>query len=216
MNDDVQKALSLYSNIGWKKWFSKIRFWDAPYIELEHMIPQNGNILDIGCGEGVFTNYLAIRSKKRNLIGIDADNQRITHAQEASIKLSNATFIEGDVTKLELPSADIIIMVHVLHHLSSFFDQVKLIKQCKKKLKSSGKLIIVEVEPKASFKYFVTWLTDHFLVPLLFEHKLYSPIYFRKGKEWKKVLKRDGFNCNIINAEQNHPFTHIILECQKS
>lgn len=213
--DPINKTIKLYSRLRWKDWFARIRFWDAPYQEVEKLIPKKGEIIDLGCGEGIFTNYLALKSKNRKIFGIDKDGKKIKQARFAASVLTNVKFVNGDVTSKEIPNADIIIMFHLLHHLNSYKSQEELVRKCVGKIKKRGKLIIVEAEPKFSFKYLITWATDHFLVPWLFEKRLYSPIFFRKGEEWVKLFKKSGFSCTLSLAEKGKPFTHIILECQK-
>lgn len=211
-NEAINKTIALYSNVGWKNIFSRIRFWDAPYIETEKLVPKRGFIVDLGCGEGIFTNFLGLSSVDRRVLGIEIDKKRI---KDANRGVANVSFQWGDVTRVKFPFCDIIVIFHVLHHLNSYSEQKNLIAKCFNQLKGGGKLIIVEVEPGITFKYFVTWLTDHFIVPILFERRFYAPIYFRKSSEWRKLIERSGFNCRIVNAQRGHPFTHIILECQK-
>lgn len=208
----VDQTISLYSGVGWKNLFSKIRFWDAPFIEVEKLIPKSGTILDLGCGEGIFTNYVALASSKRKIIGIELDKQRIIEADHG---LKNVTFKYGDATKFDVPQVDTIIMFHLLHHLSSFKSQEDLIKKCAEKLPKRGKLIIVEVEPKFSFKYLLAFFTDHFLVPWIFEKRLHSPIYFRSREDWISLLKNNGLSCKVTSADKNKPFSHVIFNCQK-
>ena len=106
-------------------------------------------------------------------------------------------------------------MMHLLHHLNSFGEQESLVKKCKSRLEKSGKLIIVEIEPRLSLKYILTWSVDHFLVPWIFEGKFYSRIYFRKKKEWINMLEKNGFKVNPYRADSWKPFSHIIFECTK-
>lgn len=209
----VSKTIKLYANSGWKRWFAYIRFWDAPYIEVEGLIPKKGTVLELGCGEGLFSNFIALRERKRNVIGIEIDEKRVSIANRG---LKNTKFFKGDATSCSFQKPDTIVMMHLLHHLNSFEDQETLIERCGKELKKGKMLIIVEVEPKLSWKYLITWATDHFLVPWIFENRIYSSIYFRKSKEWEKVLKKQGFSCKIIDAENMKPFTHVILACQKN
>ena len=210
--DAVDQTIELYSDMGWKSFFSKIRFWDAPFIEVERLVPKSGTILDLGCGEGIFTNYLSLSSSKRKIIGVEISRKRI---KQADHNLRNVKFQYGDATRFKITEVDTIVMFHLLHHLSSFSNQEKLIMECAKKLKKNGKLIIVEVEPKFSFKYFLAYFTDHFLVPWIFDKKLYSPIYFRKSKDWINVLRKNNYECKRIDASKNKPFSHIILDCIK-
>lgn len=207
-NDNILKLISLYQNNN----FLKIRFWDAPYLEVESFVPQKGFIIDLGCGDGFFANYLALTSKNRDIYGVELNKARIKDANKG---LQNTKFINGDITKKEIPDADVIILFHVLHHLNSYNQQEKLLKKCLQKIKRGGKLLIVEVEPKISYKYLLAWLVDHFLVPWIFDKKLYSPIYFRNSNEWTNLTNSIGFKSKVFNLEKDKPFTHIILDCTK-
>lgn len=209
----VERIFNLYHCLGWKRIFAKIRFWDAPFIRVEKMVPKKGFIVDLGCGEGIFSNYLAAASNRRSVLGIELDKKRVGQADRG---LKNVTFRQGDVLATRLPSCDTIILFHLLHHLLSRADQEKLIKKCKLALKNGGKLIIVEADIKPTFKYIVSWLTDHLVVPIFFEGKLFeSKIFFRKKGEWIKVLEENGFSCKMVSAEEGKPFTHVIINCLK-
>jgi len=166
------KTIALYKDSGWKKFFAHIRFWDAPLTELERYIPKSGTIIELGCGDGILSNYLALSSKDRKVIGIDIDKKRI---KEANKKLSNTKFVLGDIRKSEIPDADTIVISHVLHHFSSFEEQEKVINHCYKKLKKNGKLIIMEILVKNNLKYLNGWIFDHFLVPIFFEKRAGRP-----------------------------------------
>ena len=211
--DLVDETITLYSGLGWKSLFTRIRFWDAPFIEVEKITPKSGKIIDLGCGEGVFTNFMALSSRDREILGIEIDQRRFS---EANRGLSNTIFKLGDATKISMPRADCIVLFHLLHHLSSFTDQEVVLKKCAQVLSKGDSLLIVEVKPKLSIKYLLAWFTDHFLVPWLFEKKMYSPIFFRKEESWAALLNNLGFSCKIINAEKGHPFTHVILVCRKN
>lgn len=210
-NQVVEEVINLYSDSFWKKIFSKIRFWDAPYLKVEKLIPKKGYIVDLGCGEGFFANFLALSCPKRSILGVDVDKKRIVSAQKG---LKNTKFILADVTKREIPKADCIVMFHLLHHLSSQGDQEILLRKSAEKLKIGGKLIIVEALPGFSIKFLFGLLADLFLVPWLFERRLYSKIFYRKKNEWRKLLNRIGYKVSSITAQKGMPFSHIILICQ--
>ncbi len=207
-NKNVEGIISLYGD----QKFTKIRFWDAPFIEIEGMVRKKGSIVDLGCGEGIFTNYLAICSPKRKILGIEIDKNRLSLADKG---LANVTFKQGDATKVHIPKSENIILFHLLHHLRSFTDQEKVIKNCLKSLNKKGKLIIVEVDIKPTIKYLMSLITDCFIVPWIFEKRFFTPVYYRKASVWKKLIEEMGFKCNVKSAEEGKPFTHIILECTK-
>ncbi len=209
----IEKTISLYQEFGWKNKFSKIRFWDAPYIEVEKIVPVKGNITELGCGEGIFSNFMALSSPQRKITGIEIDRQRVS---EANRGLTNTTFKYGDATMVKIQASDAVVMFHLLHHLKSKKDQEKVIKKAVHALKKNGKLIIVEVDIKPNIKYAISWFTDHFLVPWIFEQRLYSEIYFRKKNEWLKLLKGLGLKVITTSPDRGKPFTHIVFECTKT
>lgn len=207
----MEEVAGLYKSVGWKSVFARIRFWDSPYYEVERIIPKKGTVVELGCGEGVFTNFMALSSMQRTVIGVEIDKQR---AKDANRGLGNVSIVRGDATKFKLPASDCIVMYHLLHHLTSFELQKILIANSKKALKKGGKLIIIEIIEKPLLKFCLTWLVDYFVVPWLFESKLMAKkIYFRKTKDWIKLLKSYGFTVKASYPHVHKPFSHVIFEC---
>lgn len=206
------KVISLYQKGSYTRLFSYIRFWDAPYTQVEKLVPKKGTIVELGCGEGLFSNFLAVSEPKRKVIGIEIDKNRFKNADKG---LPNASFLYGDITKVTIPKADTVVLFHVLHHLHSYTAQSTLLRRVSLGIPKNGRLIVVEVEPVFSFKYFITWFTDHFLVPWLFEKRFYSPIYFREAQDWKEQFTELNFDVKIKRYRKNMPFSHIVYECIK-
>lgn len=212
-NKDIEQIMSLYSKNGFNQFFTRIRFWDAPFIRLKKMISEEKIIIDLGCGQGFLLNYLALTNPKQRLIGIDLNNDRLKIANK---NFKNTTFILGNVLNEKIPQANVILMVHLLHHLNSYDKQEQLIKDCYKKIKKQGRLIIVEVGEKPLLKYIFSKIADYFLVPILFERKFFTTrIFYRKGKQWKDLIEKCGFNAKISQVNKGFPFSHIIIEATK-
>lgn len=208
---DIQKkTIALYKDLGWKRYFAYIRFWDAPLQELEKKIPEHGVITELGCGDGIFSNYLALMSPKRTVIGIDKDKKRL---EIANRNLVNARYVYGDIRNTPIPQSDCIVISHVLHHLSSHDEQVDVIESCKKRLKRKGLLIIMEIHVTPSPKYLLGKIFDNFLVPIFFESRLYSKIFYRKADEWKELLEGMNFSCKIKQVSAGKPISNIIIIC---
>jgi len=203
----------LYQDTGWKKFFAQIRFWDSPYVEVEKIIPKSGQILELGCGEGVFSNYLAISSPKRKVIGVEIDKNR---QKQAFRGLKNTKFIRGNALTVTPVRANVVVMFHLLHHLKSKQDQEVLIKRVYRSLNKGGLLVVVEIAQKPVIKFWVTWFVDHFVVPWLFEKRFYEPhIFFRTEKEWQAVLQQTGFRVKRIHCHDGKPFSHQLYICKK-
>jgi len=122
--------------------------------------------------------------------------------------LTNAEFKFGDVMKTEMPPADCLMVIHVLHHLNSFAEQDQLMRDCVGKLKPGGKLLICEVQSRPWWKLFLSYCADYMLYPG-------DSIYYRKPAEIIDVLK----SCNLdVHFEESHkgcPFPHVTYVATK-
>ena len=206
---NVDKIINLYSNVDYTKSFVKFRFWFGPLLEINELVPKSGVILDLGCGEGILTNFLAINSTKRKMIGVELSGHRVGQAKKG---LKNTKFLTGSVLKLKLPKADAIIVSHVFHHLGNKKRQEELLDVCFKFLKPKGKLIIGEVDYQFSLRYFFAWITDILLVPIFFEKKLLDlQIDHRGRKEWKTLLQKHGFKVIHMKVTKDRIYPEVVM-----
>ena len=211
MQNSRKIAIDLYGHTLWEAFLSKFKFWEEPYETVNKMLPNQGKIIDLGCGEGLLSNYLAITSPKRKVVGYEIAPERLMHAKKG---IKNVSFSTGDIVRITYPKADAIVLFHVLHHLSDKNTQEHVLKKVKNALKNNGKLVIAEVHVKPNIKFIAAWIADHFLVPWVFEKKLYTKAYFRKEGEWVSVLKKIGFKVKTTEETNGRPFPNIIFECK--
>jgi len=212
ISGNLEKTLKLYNKGGFSQFFNKIRIWDAPYDEIEKRVPKKGFVIDLGSGDGLLGNFLAVSSKKRKVLGIEINKERVKN----SPRIENRTsFKVGNILEDNFPKANVITLIHVLHHLGSYADQETLIHKCKDKLKVGGVLVIAEIIEKPILKFIFTTITDYVILPILFENKLFSgKIYFRSLKTWQKLLKDSEFIISTKLISRDMPFSHVIFEAK--
>lgn len=210
MEDPRKQAINLYQYKGWEKFLSNFKFWEEPYEVVEKMLPEKGLVVDLGCGEGLLSNYLALSSDNRKILGYELDPERLKRANKG---IKNTSFKVGNAVTMSYPKADVFILFHVLHHLPSFEAQKEVLEKIKKTLNAGGKLIIVDVYMEPSIKYLAAWVADHFLVPWVFEKRFYTRAYFRQKKDWLQLLKSLGYNVKVTMEVKGRPFPNIIFEC---
>lgn len=212
-SNNIRETIDLYKNDGFGSLFAKIRAWDAPYEEVEKLVPKKGIIYDLGSGDGLFANYLSIASKNRKIIGIEIRKKRVTDSFKG---LKNTKFIVGNVLKDNLLNPNCVTMFHLLHHISIESEQEKLIKKVSRSLRKKGKLIIVEICERPFHKYFFCYLVDAFVLPILFDQKLFDfDFHYRNVRDWESVLRRNGFTIKTKLMDKGMPFPHVIFESTK-
>lgn len=201
----VREIKKKYQGLGWPTLFTKIRFFTAPYLQLAPYIPKEGFIVDLGCGYGIFSNLLALISEKREVLGLEFDELKMKYANRG---FSNARFETTDITKANIPPADCVLLIHVLHHLNSYDEQEKLIEACFQNLKNGGKLIICEVDKYPFWKFILSQIADHLLYPG--DH-----IYYRFPDSLLALLNKFFTDISQERMHQGTPFSHITYICAK-
>lgn len=214
VKEAIAKTTLLYAGLGWKSLFTKLRFYYAPFTDVEKLLPRKGVIIDLGCGEGIFANFVGLRFSTRQVLGIEIDKNRILLADKG---LKNVSFKIGNIVNAKLPKADAIVLIQVLHHLNTYKEQENILRKAVQSLRKGGKLIIVEIKIALSLQYFLTWIADHFLVAWFFEKRLYAPIHFRKVGDWEKTLRNKDLSCaTVFSEKQIKLFSNVIFSCTKN
>lgn len=212
-SNNIRETIDLYKNDGFGSFFAKIRAWDAPYEEVEKLVPKKGIIYDLGSGDGLFANYLSIASKKRIVTGIEIRKGRVIDSYKG---VSNTTFKVGNVLNENLINPTCVTMFHLLHHITKTDDQERLIEKVSHSLKTGGKLVIVEICERPFYKYIFCYLVDAFVLPILFDQKLFDfDFHYRNVRDWESVLRRNGFTIKTKLMDKGMPFPHVIFESTK-
>lgn len=100
-----------------------------------------GRCLDIGCGDGLYTEIL--KKKSTSLVSIDLSQERIKMAMKA-INSSDVNFILTDTRLLPFKpdSFDSICAFEVIEHLPSAEDHMKFLSEVKRVLSCDGVFLI--------------------------------------------------------------------------
>ena len=106
--------------------------------------PQPGDaILDLGCGTGELSAYLAeLVGPEGKVIGVDPDEQRIKVAKQSYGKIKNLSFVDGsasNISEIFPESFDIIFSNYVLHWIA---DKQEAFSNMFASLKLGGKIAI--------------------------------------------------------------------------
>ncbi len=87
---------------------------------MDLLLPDEGRILDVGCGFGLFAAYFGQTHPRRAIVGIDPDARRIAMAERVarSLSLGRHRFIAGDVRDAPIEGPfDAVYVLDVMHHI---------------------------------------------------------------------------------------------------
>lgn len=180
------------------EWYCRIKTsLENNYQLFESLMPKTGKIIDVGCGYGFLSYMLMYKGRKREILGVDYDDEKIAVADGCIDKTDKLRFDVGDVTTYNFPNADGIIISDVLHYFNPE-QQLKVIENCITKLNKGGVLVIRDADKDKETRQKGTWYTEFMSTKILGFNKTKSDgLHFVSG--------------NLIKNSINK-FSHIKLE----
>lgn len=178
---------------------------------LDLLLPEDGRILDIGCGFGLFSAYFAQTQPQRRIVGVDPDARRVSIATRVCEKLGlrGHRFHAGDARSAELEGTfDAAYILDVMHHIPRE-DQEPLLERLRDLLAPHGVLILKDIttEPWAGLKF--TELLDRVMVGWD------EPLAYRHHREWARILVGLGFKVRVVRVPDILPYPHVIIAATK-
>lgn len=193
-----QQKLSISSRL-----YIKLRPLIVPFELIENHIPKKCTVVDVGCGFGIFANFIALKSKHRIVIGMELIEKRISIAKKIYQNTPNLNFICGDITSTQIPKTDIITLVDVLHHIPILEQQENLLKSCFSVLSDNGIIIIKDVDTKPKWKYYWNYLHDYIMTKG-------ESVLYQNQNNVKILLAKAGFKVEKVLEIKNYPYAHIL------
>lgn len=190
-----------------------IRWAIAPMVRLEKLVPTEGRILDLGCGHGVFSLYLAKTSRTRQVVGVDWDARKIKVAQ--SLQEPNLQFETADVSgDKPLPQAKAIVLVDVAYLLAPPIQQ-RLLDQCFASLLPGGSLILKETTESPPWKATLLRLQERCAVSILRITKG-EGLHMRTRAQWVGMLERHARPVEVIPLDRHYCYPHTAFVAHRA
>lgn len=136
---------------------------DPIYRHLDKLVNEEGLVFDLGCGYGLSSNILAWKSRKRQVIGVDLDEQKIHVAQRTALASENVEFVLADFQEWESSQADTLVMIDVLHYWNKETQQTMIARACQW-LKPGGTLVFRDMCATGKWDHKVTKWTEAFAI----------------------------------------------------
>lgn len=114
---------------------------DPFFLTLDAVVPRRAHVLDLGCGYGLATHWLATFTDTRSFWGVDYDEDKIRVAQRSAPNHPRIEFVQGDLLTCDFPPGDVVLLLDVLHYWTAEKQQLILTK-ARQALRSGGRLVL--------------------------------------------------------------------------
>jgi SAM-dependent methyltransferase len=178
--------------------------------EIGQYLPRSGDVLDLGCGFGLFSLYYAQILPGVRFHGVDLDRRRIGIAREAGrrLGLTNVEYTEGDARAFRARRAYAgAYMLDIVHHIEA--EAVRpLIAELHATLAPGGCLLVKDVDSRPAYKRWFTHALDRLVSPG-------SPPHYWAAEAFQGALEAGGFEVFRHAMVDFLPYPHVLYVCRK-
>lgn len=135
------------------RWHVRLRRALSCLEAVEAALPRAGAVLEVGCGHGLFTNYAALASPERRVLGIDIDPRKLAAARRTA--RAGVRFEEGDARTPPPGPFDAIVIVDVLYLLDEA-GQAGALDALARTLRPGGVLVWKTQVDRPRWKFWIT------------------------------------------------------------
>lgn len=180
---------------------------------MDLLLPDEGPILDIGCGFGLFAAYFGQTQPARRIVGVDPNERRIAMARRvcSAVGLEGHTFIAGDARDVAIGGEGTFAGAYVLdvmHHIPAR-DQLAMLERLRDLLAPRGVLVLKDITTEPFFGLKFTELMDRVMVGWDEE------LTYRHHREWGEMLQSLGFHVRMVRVPDVLPYPHVVIAATK-
>lgn len=178
---------------------------------MDLLLTDQGRILDVGCGFGLFAAYFGQMHPRRRIVGVDPDARRIGLARHVSERLGlrDHSFVVGDVRDAAIEGPfEAAYVLDVMHHLPKA-DQRRVLERLAGLLVPGGMLLVKDITTEPRFGLLFTEVLDRLMVGWD------EPLAYRHHREWGAMLEDLGFRARMVRVPDVLPYPHVVIAATK-
>jgi SAM-dependent methyltransferase len=164
-----------------------------------------GRVLDVGCGRGQLGLFLHELGRVAEVTGLDSDARKIEVARSA---FPEAKFVVGDAVELELPPADTVLLVDVLHYLP-LAEQDALLAAATRAVTPGGRVLVRELDADPSARSAITRFVEWCARKTGLNRG--RATHYRPASDLTRALERAGLVCRVQGASEHTPFANVLI-----
>jgi 2-polyprenyl-3-methyl-5-hydroxy-6-metoxy-1,4-benzoquinol methylase len=200
----------------------KIRWLTCPVAAVEKQVPRSGRILDVGCGHGLVSLYMAVCSEDRDIVGVDIDKHKIALAQQAAPYIGTNDG-EGGAGSVEfhavdpgvLPDGpfDAVTINDVLYLLGPDLRR-SIIDACIDRLAPGGTILIKETDTVPRWKAWIAELQE-VVATKVTRITEGDEIDYASAAEFVGQLEERGLVARTVRLDKGYIHPHVLVMGRK-
>jgi cyclopropane fatty-acyl-phospholipid synthase-like methyltransferase len=197
--------------------YARIRYATAPLEKVAALVPPDVvSVVELGCSAGVFVNVLKVRRPELDVVGVDADEKKISAAAKTVRGRGGIKFVLDDAYGYVESRGpfDAVSAVDMLYLLPPG-RQDELILLAAARLRPGGYLIIKEITDRPVWKrrwcYFQEWLAVR-----VFGLTDGAGVFLRAGDDYRVAMERAGLEVETFDLTRGYPHPHFALRGRKA
>jgi SAM-dependent methyltransferase len=170
--------------------FWKLRL-DPVFLALDAVVPRSAQVLDLGCGYGLATHWLATFTDTRTFWGVDYDEDKIRVAQRSAPDHPRIEFTHGDLLTCGYPPGDAVLLLDVLHYWTAE-KQLLILTKARQALRPGGRLVLRDGARSETVAHRKVHRWEEFATRLGM-NRTKEGLHFQSQAELEAMLPRAGF-----------------------
>jgi 2-polyprenyl-3-methyl-5-hydroxy-6-metoxy-1,4-benzoquinol methylase len=196
----------------------QVRWWSAPLAEVEAATPRQGRILEIGCGHGLLSLYLALSSGDRRVVGVDIDGDKIALARQAAGRLAegeaHVSFVAVEPGELPAGPFDAVVVCDVLYLLGPRA-RATLIDDAVDHLAPDGVLLLKETARTPRWKDVLNVIQERLATKVL-RITEGTTVDFADPTRFVEQLRGRGLEADVRRIDKGYLHPHVLVTARRA
>jgi 2-polyprenyl-3-methyl-5-hydroxy-6-metoxy-1,4-benzoquinol methylase len=210
----ARRAIELYDGAPrGDRFHVRLRWWTCPFPAIEAQVPRSGRVLEVGCGHGLLSLYLALAGPDRVVTGVDIDQHKIALADGAAARLrsgeAGASFAVVEPDGFADGRFDAIVIADVLYLLAADARRA-LLAQCVDHLAPGGVLLVKETDRLPRWKGAITVAQERLATGVL-RITEGDQVSFAPPAEFVAQLRDAGLDVTTERVDHGYVHPHLLI-----
>jgi 2-polyprenyl-3-methyl-5-hydroxy-6-metoxy-1,4-benzoquinol methylase len=213
----ARATFALYGNAPFGDRFHiRVRWITCPIETLEQRVPRSGRVLDVGCGHGLVSLYLAMCSPSREVVGVDIDEHKIELAKEAAsgLEAGSVTFAVANDGSLPPGPWDAVVVTDVLYLLDPEA-RARLLVQCAAAVRPGGVLLVKETDTSPRWKHRVA-AAQEVLATRVLRITEGTDLDYASSADLAAQLTAAGLDVSIDRLDRGYLHPHVLVSGRRA